>query len=670
MDMSSKINENRSPFRWKRTYWLILLVGLIHGIFYVFFVPAWEHYDEPGHFEYSWLAANRPEWPQIGQYDNKMRYEVGKTLLANDFFIKRDFKPQKQFINLDNPKKEIWIGYSQTGDLPLYYFLTSIPLRLIKQAPITNQLYATRIVSLIFYLITIWAGMMLAAEIASPESQVRWMLPMFLATLPGLAEFMTATNNHTLAIGLMSLWIWIATRLIRLGFRWIELLLLFLLTGLCLLTQMITWITLLILPIVLLLTFIRKRRWLLVPILSALGIVAGIAIFDFNYPGQWILNNYQNLPARSNQSKVPFTQFALQYQTYPDKMWGGENPLWHPGVFQVLPIELSQALQGKNITVGAWMWADRPVKIYGPGINFLYNNVDYWIGFPMVTIGPEPSFVAMRIKTPDIPGRLQLWLRATSPDEPTTTIYSTGVVIAEGRYPVRGEPKFITTDGSKGEWGGVTFNNLARNPFFTIKWPTFRPWVSFIQNQSFFSVNPTSLPSLLSAVLDIHSTDWFIQRGAVNLFRTFWAKFSWGQVPLTHIPGIIYHPYRLLLIITFIGIVGFVLFIIRHRDQILWTEIFFLVMFTMAIIMITLSYSLLTMGGALRFRGYLPSARYIYPAILPIAYMLVTGWLFWRGFIPKRIISERFAGLIFISFMLLLGVYAIYSQMIYHSGLT
>jgi hypothetical protein len=86
--------------------------------------------------------------------------------------------------------------------------------------------------------------------------------------------------------------------------------------------------------------------------------------------------------------------------------------------------------------------------------------------------------------------------------------------------------------------------------------------------------------------------------------------------------------------------------------------------------MITISYSLLTMGGALRFRGYLPSARYIYPAILPIAYMLVSGWLFWRGLLPKRKIFDRFVGLIFIAFMLLLDVYAIYSQVIYHYGVT
>jgi hypothetical protein len=30
---------------------LILLLALIHGLLYVFIVPVWEHYDEPGNFE-------------------------------------------------------------------------------------------------------------------------------------------------------------------------------------------------------------------------------------------------------------------------------------------------------------------------------------------------------------------------------------------------------------------------------------------------------------------------------------------------------------------------------------------------------------------------------------------------------------------------------------------
>ena len=112
--------------------------------------------------------------------------------------------------NLTDPSRELWIGYSQVGDSPFYYFLAALPLRLLKDAPIPTQLYAGRLVSLLFYLLTIWAAIQFAAELTPPGSPLRWLLPLFLALLPGFTEFMTALNNHTAAIGLGSVWIWLA----------------------------------------------------------------------------------------------------------------------------------------------------------------------------------------------------------------------------------------------------------------------------------------------------------------------------------------------------------------------------------------------------------------------------------------------------------------------------
>lgn len=59
----------------------ILLVGLIHGLLYVFLMPPWQHYDEPTHFEYVWLIANRPGLPKPGDYDRDMRRQVGKSVV-------------------------------------------------------------------------------------------------------------------------------------------------------------------------------------------------------------------------------------------------------------------------------------------------------------------------------------------------------------------------------------------------------------------------------------------------------------------------------------------------------------------------------------------------------------------------------------------------------------
>ena len=46
-----------------RVLGVILLLGLVHDLVYILFVPLWQHYDEPAHFEYAWLIANRGSLP-------------------------------------------------------------------------------------------------------------------------------------------------------------------------------------------------------------------------------------------------------------------------------------------------------------------------------------------------------------------------------------------------------------------------------------------------------------------------------------------------------------------------------------------------------------------------------------------------------------------------------
>ena len=72
-----------TPRRWLL---IILALALLHGLLYVFLVPPWQHYDEPQHFEYAWLLAERDRRPQPGDYDFEMRRAVAQSMLAHAFF--------------------------------------------------------------------------------------------------------------------------------------------------------------------------------------------------------------------------------------------------------------------------------------------------------------------------------------------------------------------------------------------------------------------------------------------------------------------------------------------------------------------------------------------------------------------------------------------------------
>ena len=112
--------KNWSP---RHTLISILLLGLLQSLIYAVIVPPWWHYDEPGHFEYVWLAANLPAWPKVGQYDQTMRQEMAESMLKYKWYKAR----------LNNPDLSgttpIPIGVPEVGGEPAYYFLASLPLR-------------------------------------------------------------------------------------------------------------------------------------------------------------------------------------------------------------------------------------------------------------------------------------------------------------------------------------------------------------------------------------------------------------------------------------------------------------------------------------------------------------------------------------------------------------
>lgn len=66
--------------------YLILFVGMIQGLLYVFLIPPWWHFDEPGHFEFAWQIAHFDHWPQKGEVDEAMRLKLAPSLLRHGWY--------------------------------------------------------------------------------------------------------------------------------------------------------------------------------------------------------------------------------------------------------------------------------------------------------------------------------------------------------------------------------------------------------------------------------------------------------------------------------------------------------------------------------------------------------------------------------------------------------
>ena len=250
-EFSEKLVHTWTP---KRTLLLILLFGLVHGIIYVFTIPPWWHYDEAGHFEYSWLIANRPGWPHVNTYDEAMRRQVAESMLKSGFYSVQNYTPDLA------GSAPVWIGgNSQVGDPPAYYLLTSLPLRLLSHADINVQLYSMRLVSLVLLLLTLFLTWKIIGELFGQNHPLQWIVPVFMALLPGFLDTMTAASNDVGAVAAFTLFLWVSLRLMKQRLSLLRLVWVVLATALCYLTQKTVWIAVVILPLVALFAIFRGR---------------------------------------------------------------------------------------------------------------------------------------------------------------------------------------------------------------------------------------------------------------------------------------------------------------------------------------------------------------------------------------------------------------------------
>lgn len=156
---------------------LVLLIALAQALLYLALVPPWQHYDEPTHFEYAWLIANRDHLPTFGDSDLAMRRDVAASMLEHDFF--------RELQNMNSLKVDQvpWIGFSELQHPVTYYILLSLPLRFVRHLDIASQLYVARSVSLLLFVLTIAIVAAIMRDLTPPgmcrDGPCLWLAPCY-----------------------------------------------------------------------------------------------------------------------------------------------------------------------------------------------------------------------------------------------------------------------------------------------------------------------------------------------------------------------------------------------------------------------------------------------------------------------------------------------------------
>lgn len=582
---------------------ILILLGLAHGLLYVFLIPPWQHYDEPGHFEYVWQIANRPAWPKAGDFDPAMRRAMLVSMLEHGFYRDLTWKP-------DLTAAEPNIGYSQVGDPPVYYWLASLPLHLLQDSSVTVQLYASRLVSLILYLVTILIGWGMMVELTPPKHALRWMVPASLALLPGFTDMMTAVNNDVGAIVAFSLFLWLCLRLLRRGISLLGVVFVFGAAAICYWTKNNVWFALPLLPVVLLFALLRRRwrplAWAL--FFASVGIGLG-AVFSLGDAALWYRRTLQASPTRVVNSLAPLGEHAFQLDL--------SQPESSPSILQPLPLEILVDLRNAPVTIGAWIWASQPMRTQiqiscdcGGQLQVFMREIQ---------AGTEPGFYTLTATLPINANRVSVVLTIPADFKGVRSIvFYDGVVLIKGERIAQDPPRFEAPNGVRGVWGGLPFTNLLRNPSAEQAGPGFQPWANKI-GIKIMPPYPPSFPSDIPvSLLDWKGAGWYYRYTGINILRTFWARFGWNNVPLLGSK-----PYRALAVVTLLGLVGAGWAICQRRHSLPWEVLLFLGLAVFGI----WGPAIFRGIGSLFGNSFFSVARYVYPAIIPTVLVLNIGWL-------------------------------------------
>jgi hypothetical protein len=239
-------------------------------------------------------------------------------------------------------------------------------------------------------------------------------------------------------------------------------------------------------------------------------------------------------------------------------------------------------------------------------------------------------------------------------------VHYDGITLVKGIYPTDVPPQFEGSQTSYGTWGGQQFQNLIRNAFAEKTWPGFKPWIEKIfANRLPFNISDIWI------MLDWKSVKGYLVSTGGILFRTFWAKFGWGQVPLLGT-----HPYRVLGYITLLGLFSVLPLFIRKRSIVFSPTGLVLVLATMGIVWLTIARGAPSLFDQINFERVLyPVSRYLYPAIFPILLILNAGWHQVFDFLSRYVPHIRRIYLpLLVSFFFCLDAYSIYSIVVYYKG--
>jgi hypothetical protein len=610
-------------------------------------VPPWQHNDEPTHFEYAALIYSQNSIPEPGQFDQSLRREIASSMIEHHFFDDLDFQP-----NLDSSGEPIWIGLSQLEGLPSYYIIAGLPLLLVQSFDVTTQLYFLRFISLLMYLATVGISYAIVREMTPQNHPLRWLVPLILILVPAFTDLMTAVNDDVGAVLIFSIFLWLGIRIIQKGYSLGRVSAFIIVTLLCVGVKTTIWVAI-PMSIFLVVPFLLRKSagWKWATGLLILGIIFILAIATLSWQDadNWIRLSWvhpSTEPTKIESDQAQQGNHVLHVQILPE---GKGQPL-----FQLIPPDIVQQIRGQTVTLGAWIWSDKPVQL---------PLFEIWVDGKRTSqelhIDREPTFISFPAKISPNAQLVQVnIIPILKGVEQPISIYIDGLIFLEGDWPQTGNPVFDDNTANSGVWNGRHFNNLARNASFETSWLTIRPEIASLFYRRMKIINPSYL---IASIQDLRISQGIYKSVFTNLFQSFWARFGWNHIRLTS------RWYWGLAILSIAGIAGSLYFLVSHYKK--GIDLSSRRLLSAGWLLIGLFF--IWIGAILRTdfpfwgdRTFIPGARYAYPAVIPTILVFSVGW-YWLS----RKLTQKWIGILLVIIsLIILDVFSLLTIYNFYQG--
>ena len=594
--------RSRLRDRWRprhRLAALLMLVAFLHGLAYALLVPLWQAPDEPGHYEYARLLAEKGRPLRATDRSPALQQEIIASLAAHDFWhwLQHPTPHPLPVSFADDPL--LARSGRQVGDEPLLYYL--LPALICRLVPgIELQVRLIRLYSVLLTALAAGVAVLAACELFPNDRRLAGAIGAFPALLPMAAFVGSAVNNDSLALLSGALFFWVLICICRRGLNGKRTVALVLSVLLALVSKKTT-LFLLPLTLVSLLHLawrgiLRFRRRIAVGLLVILiGMGGALWLGRGPAPADWM---WGRAPVALGRTDRVAHQGRFAFQV------GAEGPPW---LVQVIPADTVSAWSGERIAFTVWV---RSEARWQWGHLTLYEGEE--VERYHFLVGPHWARQQLNHQLSPQPRELRVAV--------TAGVY--GEEGSAGRLYFD-DLRLVAHDG----------RNLLRNGGAEVgaRWGEEVPkWLlqqALVEAKLIRPGRPPAagVASVLSRLLDAHSYDLASWRryGLYTLltFAGFWANFGWLTLPL---PVSI---YALLALLCATAGVGLALQTVRgyrsKREVPGWQRSGF-GLWALGLIL-ALVQTFLPMIG----RSWQPQGRYLFPAIVPIATSLCLGWRVW-----------------------------------------